>query len=271
MNIENFRNEVLNKERFEFGNNWKNFQKNLNDYRIKEAENSLKEMLKVKNLECKTFLDIGSGSGLFSLAARNLGANVTSFDYDENAVWCTSELKSRFYHQDKKWKIMQGSVLDKNFLSTLSKFDYVYCWGVLHHTGDMWAALENIRYLVNTKGNLFISIYNKQQIASKYWAFVKKTYNRYKFLRPILILIHFLYPALPSLILKFINKRKIPRGMTMWHDLIDWVGGYPFEVSTPSEIFKFYKSKGFILSELKTVGGKHGCNEFVFYLDNKKI
>ena len=271
MNIENFRNEVVNKERFEFGNNWKNFLKNLNEYRIRQAEKSLKEMLKVKNFEGKTFLDIGSGSGLFSLAARNLGAKVTSFDYDENAVWCTSELKLRYYQQDKKWEVMRGSVLDKNFLSTLGSFDYVYSWGVLHHTGNMWAALDNVTYLVNKKGKLFIALYNQQQFASKYWAFVKKTYNRFKILRPIWILLYFLYPTLPSLLLKFFQNRKIPRGMTVWNDLIDWVGGYPFEVSTPSDIFKFYKSKGFILSELKTVGGKHGCNEFVFHLGDKKF
>ena len=52
--------------------------------------------------------------------------------------------------------------------------------------------------------------------------------------------------------------------MNIYHDLIDWLGGYPFEVSTPNEIFNFYKTKGFELKQLNTVGGKLGCNEFVF-------
>ena len=108
---------------------------------IKQAESSLVEMLGVDDLVDKTFLDVGSGSGLFSLAARNLGAKVTSFDFDENSVWCTAELKSRFHPEDDKWKVLQGSVLDSDFLSTLDNFDYVYSWGVLHHTGNMWEGL----------------------------------------------------------------------------------------------------------------------------------
>ena len=52
--------------------------------------------------------------------------------------------------------------------------------------------------------------------------------------------------------------------MTIWFDLLDWLGGYPFEVSTPKAVFNFYKSRGFILTQLQTVGGKLGCNEFVF-------
>ena len=264
MSTEQFRKEIIERERFKFGENWKNFLKTLNSKRIRDAEISLKEMLDVEDLKEKTFLDIGSGSGLFSLAARNLGAKVYSFDFDESSVWCTSELKSRFYNNDTSWTVTQGSVLDENFLKTLGQFDYVYSWGVLHHTGEMWKALENVVELVKPKGSLFIALYNYQQFASIYWTFVKRSYNKYKFIRPLWILLHFLYPTLPSIVLQHVQKRKSPRGMTIWYDLLDWLGGYPFEVSTPKEIFDFYKSKGFSLIELKTVGGKLGCNEFVF-------
>ena len=100
MSLEEFRSEVRDRKRFQFGRNWKHFLTNLNEERIKEAECSLKSMLEVKNLTGKTFLDVGSGSGLFSLAAKNLGADVVSFDYDEASVWCTSELKNRYYKRD---------------------------------------------------------------------------------------------------------------------------------------------------------------------------
>ena len=52
--------------------------------------------------------------------------------------------------------------------------------------------------------------------------------------------------------------------MSFWQDLIDWVGGYPFEVSTPEQIFDFYRARGFTLPRLHTCGGSLGCNEFVF-------
>ncbi len=264
MSKELFRKEVSDGQRFKFGENWKKFLTRLNDERIKQAETSLKTMLEVESLEGKSFLDVGSGSGLFSLAARNLGAKVFSFDFDESSVWCTTELKSRYFEGDTSWTVLQGSVLDMEFLGTLGEFDYVYSWGVLHHTGEMWKALDSVIELVKPNGSLFIALYNYQQFASSYWTFVKRTYNKYPLIRPLWILLHFLYPTLPSIALKFFQNRKAPRGMTVWYDLLDWLGGYPFEVSTPKDVFNFYKSKGFTLTELKTVGGKLGCNEFVF-------
>lgn len=264
MTVEEFRAEVKSGQRFEFGKNWKAFLSTLDENRIKQAEASLKKILGVETLAGKTFLDIGSGSGLFSLAAKNLGASVLSFDFDEASVWCTVKVKHRFYESDNDWKVVQGSVLDEEFLTTLDKYDYVYSWGVLHHTRDMWKALDNVIDLVKPNGVLCIALYNHQPFASKYWGFVKKTYNQVLITRPFWILIHFLYPTFPSVILKYLQNRKSPRGMTVWYDLLDWLGGYPFEVSAPSEIFNFYKAKGFVLTQLKTVGGKHGCNEFVF-------
>lgn len=264
MSIEQFQKEISSGKRFKFGENWKKFLSTINDERVKQAEISLKTMLEVESLEGKSFLDVGCGSGLFSLAARNLGAKVVSFDFDESSAWCTSELKNRYYDGDTSWTVMQGSVLDNAFLNTLGEFDYVYSWGVLHHTGEMWRALDNVVELVKLNGSLFIALYNYQQFASSYWTFVKRTYNSYRVTRPFWILLHFLYPTLPSIVLKFIQNRKTPRGMTIWYDLIDWVGGYPFEVSTPKEIFNFYKANGFTLTQLNTVGGKLGCNEYVF-------
>jgi len=80
----------------------------------------------------------------------------------------------------------------------------------------------------------------------------------------VLVLVHFLYPTLPSMLVKLLRGRKYPRGMSAWHDLLDWLGGYPFEVSRPEEVFDFYRKRGFTLERLTTAGGRLGCNEFVF-------
>jgi 2-polyprenyl-3-methyl-5-hydroxy-6-metoxy-1,4-benzoquinol methylase len=251
-------------QRFAFGDNWAQFLKVLDEKRIRDAVDSLKEMLEVEELTGKTFLDIGSGSGLFSLAAKRLGAKVYSFDYDPQSVSCTKELKRRYFKTDDDWTIESGSVLDVEYLKRLGQFDIVYSWGVLHHTGNMWAALNNVNANVAVPGKLFIALYNYQPFASKYWTFVKKTYNKWFISRPLFVLIHGIYPILPGLLLKFIRNREYPRGMSVWYDLLDWLGGYPFEVSTPEQIFEFYKARGYQLRKLKTVGGKLGCNEFVF-------
>src|SRR3712207_1360016 len=176
--------EVARGDRFEFGENWSRFLELLDDGRIARAEESLKTMLEVESLEGKSFLDIGSGSGLFSLAARRLGARVHSFDYDPQSVACTMELRRRFFPEDSDWKVEEGSALDAEFVSSLGKFDVVYSWGVLHHTGQMWKALENVDALVAPGGKLYIAIYNDTGTQSARWKWIKRTYNRLpRFLR----------------------------------------------------------------------------------------
>src|SRR2546426_1571009 len=135
--------EILGGGRFAFGENWARFLALLDDQRIRDAEESLQSKLEVENLAGKSFLDIGSGSGLFSLAARRLGARVHSFDYDPQSVACTAELRRRYFPGDERWTIEGASVLDAAYLASLGPFDVVYSWGVLHHTGHMWQALEN--------------------------------------------------------------------------------------------------------------------------------
>src|SRR5437879_2413873 len=164
--------------RFEFGRNWQRFLRLLNQERIDAAELSLKQMLDLDNLDGKTFLDVGSGSGLFSLAARRLGAKLFSLDYDPESVACTLQLKRTFFPTDRDWRIERGSVLDQEYLHGLGRFDVVYSWGVLHHTGAMWDALENMSPLVKQHGKLFLAIYNDQGKMSYFWRFVKRSYNR---------------------------------------------------------------------------------------------
>jgi 2-polyprenyl-6-hydroxyphenyl methylase/3-demethylubiquinone-9 3-methyltransferase len=272
----NHTKEVMSDHRFKFGANWSRFLKVLADERITEAEKSLKTMLGVENLEGKSFLDVGSGSGLFSLAARRLGARVHSFDYDPQSVACTRELKRRYFPNDTKWAIGEGSVLKKDYMNSLAKFDIVYAWGVLHHTGAMWQALEIVRIPVQKGGRLFISIYNDQGHWSAYWKYIKRIYNSLPRLLklPFALLVMVprdmksaLYSFLTLQPLRYIRswtQYKSSRGMSKWYDIIDWVGGYPFEVAKPEEVFAFYRKRGFLLEKLKTCSGEIGCNEFVF-------
>ncbi len=170
--------EVASGERFEFGKNWSAFLSVLDDERIAKAEESLKEMLECDSLEGKTFLDIGSGSGLFSLAARRLDAKVHSFDFDSNSFACTQELRNRYFPNDQNWRVEQGSALDAEYVRSLGKFDIVYSWGVLHHTGEMWRALENAVIPTKPGGKLFIAIYNDTGSQARRWHWIKKTYCR---------------------------------------------------------------------------------------------
>lgn len=264
------------KDRFAFGENWKSFLATLDEERISQAVDSLRSMLSVDSLSGQRFLDIGSGSGLFSLAAFRLGADVVSIDYDQESVACTAELRNRFADGSERWSVGQGSVLDPERMRSLGEFDVVYSWGVLHHTGDMRRAIDLTCERVKEGGLMFIAIYNDQGAASRRWLMIKKTYNRLPgMLRPAWVTaVAAFYESKFALSRAMRGKNPLPfedwrakkkdRGMSAWHDWVDWIGGLPFEVSTPEAIIDPLHAEGFELANLKKVGKGWGCNEFVF-------
>jgi 2-polyprenyl-6-hydroxyphenyl methylase/3-demethylubiquinone-9 3-methyltransferase len=250
--------------RFEFGRNWERFLAHLDEARIADAEASLRDMLGLARLDGKRFLDVGSGSGLFSLAARRLGARVHSFDLDPRSVGCTRELRRRYFPDDDGWTVEQASALDESYLRALGRFDVVYSWGVLHHTGSMWRALGNAALPVAPGGLLYVAIYNDQGWISHYWAGVKRLYNAQRWSRAPLIALHGPYLVGARMVVRAVRRRgRIDRGMSLLHDMIDWLGGYPFEVARPDELERFFAVRGFVPIRVKTCGSRHGCNEFV--------
>lgn len=249
--------------RYGFGRNWKRFLAVVDERRIAEAELSLLERLGLADLAGLRFLDVGCGSGLFSLAAVRLGAQVHSFDYDDQSVACACELRRRFACDSIAWQIEQGSALDTTYLARLDRFDVVYSWGVLHHTGDMWQALENMVPLVKPRGRLFVALYNDQGAISRLWTRVKRLYNRHAALRPCFIAAYAPVVAAYVAWRRLSGQTTIERGMSHFVNMLDWLGGYPFEVATPEAVFRFYRDRGFDLADLSTRGGRQGCNEFV--------
>ena len=264
--------EISQGERFQFGANWEAFLSTLNDKHILEAEQSLKDMLSLDDLAGKHFLDIGSGSGLFSLAAKRLGAKVYSFDYDPKSVRCAEELKKRYYANDNGWFVDEGSILDDKYVASLGQFDVVYSWGVLHHTGNMNKALANAIAPLSDQGLLFIAIYNDQGIFSNLWKKIKKIYcsNWFgKILMSSIFIPFFIFQSMVIGIVKYRNplgqfsNYKKKRGMSIYHDWIDWLGGHPFEVAKPEDICRFYESHGLVLENIITTK-RFGCNQYVF-------
>jgi SAM-dependent methyltransferase len=266
--------EFESDRRFAFGANWERFLRVLSEERIAEAERSLKAMLGVERLDGRSLLDVGCGSGLFSLAARRLGGRVRSFDYDPKSVGCAQALRARYFPEDPQWVIGQGSVLDEPFIRSLGRYDVVYSWGVLHHTGAMWKALDMVLQPLQRPGQLFIAVYNQQAFWSRYYATLKRLYGRSPAGGQAVIAGGYAAAQVTKGLVRDLLSRRNPltryrekirdRGMSMWHDWVDWIGGYPFEVARPEEILDFYRRRGLRLERLKTCGGGQGCNEYVF-------
>ncbi|OLD47783.1 MAG: hypothetical protein AUI63_03725, partial [Gemmatimonadetes bacterium 13_1_40CM_2_60_3] len=163
--------------RFRFGANWRRFVEDVSVEQLSAARESLVQMLGADRIRGKTFLDVGSGSGLFSVAAVSLGSvRVYSFEYDEESVEAAREMKRRSFPMADWWSIEHGDVLDRDYLQGLGRWDVVYAWGVLHHTGAMWQALGNLIPLLSDDGVLYLAVYNDQGFLSWYWSVVKRLY-----------------------------------------------------------------------------------------------
>ncbi len=268
----------MHEQSFSFGQNWKKFLAAIDEERIGTSEASLTEFLGLDNLRGKNFLDIGCGSGLFSLAAVRLGADrVVSFDIDPFSVECCKYLRDREGNPER-WEVHQGSVLDGEFLRGLGDFDIVYSWGVLHHTGSMWAGLRNSAALVRPGGYYYIALYNKilsrNGSASRihdFWIGIKRLYNSSPTLAAYVLEPLAMSAYIAMLVARLenpvthIRNYKSHRGMSWKTDATDWLGGYPYEFATVEEIFKFVRSEypDFNLTNLKVTSGR-GLNWYLF-------
>lgn len=251
---------------FNFGRNWKLFSERvLNESRVDAAVLSLEKLFGKTQLANKSFLDIGCGSGVFSIAADRLGAQpVLGIDVNPLCVDVALDNKDRFAPGTTAVEFVVGSVLDPEWMATLGIFDIVYSWGVLHHTGNMWAAIANAANRVTSKGLLVIAIYNKHR-SSILWRWIKWAYNKLPaFFRwgVIQLFVPVIYLA------KYVVTGKNPlskaRGMDFYVDVVDWVGGFPYEYASIDTVIRYVETLGY--KKLKVIPAEvpTGCNEFVF-------
>ncbi len=258
---------------FRFGDNWLQFATSLGEEQIDQAVRSLQALLGRERLDGLTFLDIGCGSGLFSLAARRLGATVRAFDADPASVQCSHMVRDRYRAGDDGWTISQGSVLDESFLRTLGTFDIVYAWGVLHHTGAMWQAVRNASRLVKDGGVICIALYRKTRTCA-FWRREKAFYSSApRFIQqPIAAVYKAAYFA--GLLVtgrnpvSYVRQYHRVRGMSFSRDVHDWLGGFPYESADPDEVTRELEMQGFRIERafvkpgpLRGLLGTH-CDEY---------
>jgi 2-polyprenyl-3-methyl-5-hydroxy-6-metoxy-1,4-benzoquinol methylase len=276
-NISNIRGNSLTdltrvENHYEFGANWKDYLRHIDESAIEAAMAGLLRLIPEQKLRGASFLDIGCGSGLHSLAALRLGASrVVAVDIDTDSVEATRQTLQRFAPGAAS-AVLEMSSLDLDS-ERLGQFDVVYSWGVLHHTGSMWRAVDVASSLVKMGGLFSIALYQKTPLCGL-WRVEKRIYTRLP--RPLRAAVRtaFLLPLLLGVTLKRGNPRKFireykTRGMNFYTDLEDWLGGYPYESATPEEILEKFHSLGFdpvcelpLPKKLGLFGT--GCAEFTF-------
>lgn len=234
---------------FSFGKNWQKYLAALNEERIASACRSIQWFTGLETLQGQTFFDAGCGSGLFSLAAYRLDADlVISMEIDPFAVGCVQQLWIK-EGRPSNWAILRGSVLATPFRE--ASLNFVYSWGVLHHTGAMWQAIEHVAKLVSPQGRLYIAVYNEGRF-SAHWLRVKQFYNRQS--EPVKHLMILGY-AIFSIVMMLRNGQNpwrvirdyghTARGMSWLRDIEDWLGGLPYEYARPEAVESFLKKRGF--------------------------
>ena len=251
---------------FSFGRNWKEFLGTVGDDEVKKAERDISEWLGEGSVSGKDVIDVGSGSGIHSFAFVRLGAQrVHSFDYDKFSVEATSRLWSAG-GEPGHWAVEHGSVLDKEYLDSLGQFDIVYSWGVLHHTGEMWKAVKNCFGLVREGGTVWIALYQKGPRYAADLALKQKYNAASDFGKRVMVygrILRIMLSRARHLKNPFRWNEKSARGMNRYHDLIDWLGGLPYEVAGEDEVVRAAAERGLVLERI-SVANEGACSIYVF-------
>ena len=258
--------------RFSFGNNWRNFsEKILDDQKLTQARDDFVRLFENVNLKGKDFLDIGFGQGLALFFAQEMGANVLGIEVDPENIKAL-EATIKFFPDITMPQAHILSILDDQSIAAFfeeRKFDVIHAWGVLHHTGGMYKAINNACSLIKPGGYFALSIYNKHW-SSPVWKMIKRVYNHMpKFVEWLMIVFFTGFIYIAKLVVVRRNPLVKRRGMDFCCDVVDWIGGYPYEYATRQGIEMYLAGKGFALCNYIAPETSLGCNEFVFRkLDN---
>jgi 2-polyprenyl-6-hydroxyphenyl methylase/3-demethylubiquinone-9 3-methyltransferase len=250
---------------FSFGENWLKYLDEMPAEAIERHAAYVADWLG-SDLSGLRILDIGCGQGLFSLTAHRFGANVVAFDADPASVAATARLRA-FDGDPPNWEVLRGSILDPEFVSRLGVFHVVASWGVLHHTGRLWEALDAAASRVAPGGLLFIALYHRTPQSGR----SLRTKKLYSWLPgPGKSVFRAAYAS--GKIAKHLVVRRslrqfrdysLERGMTWRRDVEDWLGGLPYEVSSPGEVLERLRPKRFTLERLKDGVGEGGNDVYL--------
>lgn len=277
MSAEDLRDQ---KTHFAFGKNWLDYARAIDDARIGQAVSDLQHLSGERDLHGKSFLDVGCGSGIHALAALRMGAaRVVATDIDPDSVSAARATIARFVSASTSATAVEFEVCSVFDMppETFGTFDIVYSWGVLHHTGDMHRAIGCAAALVAPNGQLLLALYKKTPFCGM-WRHIKRWYSRttptqQARARKFYVLLKRIAARLRGRNFDdYVRDYGERRGMDFYHDVHDWLGGYPYESISPDEChallahMQFSVAREFISTPSRYLRGLlgSGCDEYAF-------
>jgi SAM-dependent methyltransferase len=261
-------------KQFDFGHNWAEFSDNAATCeRAAQARAQFVSLVGDIGLNGRSFLDIGFGQGFSLLSARALGARVVGCDINPKCGEVIDRIRVLFPDVGTAAiPLRVGSILDDAVVAALrdtpecggAGFDVVHSWGVLHHTGDMKRALATAGSLVRPGGHFVVAIYNRHWSSLPWLAIKALHFHSPGWLKQAMVTA--LYPViwLAKLAATGRNPTSMERGMDFYYNVVDWVGGYPYEYATIAEVEEMCRPMGFSLVRSIPARVPTGCNELVF-------
>jgi 2-polyprenyl-6-hydroxyphenyl methylase/3-demethylubiquinone-9 3-methyltransferase len=262
---------------FDFGQNWADFAEHINDRKVALADEGFYKLIPQDYLKGKTILDIGCGSGLHALSAlRGGAAYVTGIDIDPVAVKTAKKVIEKIW-SGKNYSYVAHNILSPKAHPDLQdSYDIVYSWGVLHHTGDLWAAVEKAASMVKPGGVFVLALYKKSPMCNA-WKVEKKFYTGLpSWARTVFDYFYAGAYLLGKLAqgenpLEYIKGYEQERGMRFMNDVRDWLGGYPYESASPADVREKVEAFGFQTEVVYNAAPPRlrglfgcGCAEYVF-------
>jgi ubiquinone/menaquinone biosynthesis C-methylase UbiE len=130
----------------------------------------------------KKVLEIGCGMGTMAMNWARHGAHICAMDLNPNAV---AQTAARFRLFGLDAQILEA---DSNAIPFRdSSFDYVYSWGVLHHSPDLDISIDELFRVLRSGGRFGVMLYNRHSIL--YWYSIQYTegflHHESQFLTPL--------------------------------------------------------------------------------------